>query len=219
LRPQQLGELASPPAIPRRRHEFCNTSRLRETAACAMWRIAVEDPRNLGDTFAQHERPQFIQPLLRLSARFGRSPVDLQIRRQERPNQPGPNSALMIRAIAAEWVPRSTAAITLFAFLPGSMVWCRLTARTWLGLMEASRLSLLTTSNRQERFSAIHGLLISPPRIGAYRAATTPVRADAMGTQRSNETNRDRMVISHGFTDAGRFDDTWAFDLQNEFMG
>jgi uncharacterized protein (TIGR03437 family) len=28
------------------------------------------------------------------------------------------------------------------------------------------------------------------------------------------ETNRDRMVISHGFTDAGRFDDTWAFDLR-----
>ena len=25
---------------------------------------------------------------------------------------------------------------------------------------------------------------------------------------------RDRMVISHGFTDAGRFDDTWAFDLK-----
>jgi len=24
---------------------------------------------------------------------------------------------------------------------------------------------------------------------------------------------RDRMIISHGFTDAGRFDDTWAFDL------
>ena len=28
------------------------------------------------------------------------------------------------------------------------------------------------------------------------------------------ETSRDRMVISHGFTDAGRFDDTWAFDLR-----
>jgi uncharacterized protein (TIGR03437 family) len=28
------------------------------------------------------------------------------------------------------------------------------------------------------------------------------------------ETARDRMVISHGFTDAGRFDDTWAFDLK-----
>jgi uncharacterized protein (TIGR03437 family) len=26
-------------------------------------------------------------------------------------------------------------------------------------------------------------------------------------------TARDRMVISHGFTDAGRFDDTWAFDF------
>lgn len=26
---------------------------------------------------------------------------------------------------------------------------------------------------------------------------------------------RDRLVISHGFTDAGRFDDTWAFDLRN----
>lgn len=25
---------------------------------------------------------------------------------------------------------------------------------------------------------------------------------------------RDRLVISHGFTDAGRFDDTWAFDLR-----
>jgi uncharacterized protein (TIGR03437 family) len=24
---------------------------------------------------------------------------------------------------------------------------------------------------------------------------------------------RDRMIVSHGFTDAGRFDDTWAFDL------
>ena len=29
------------------------------------------------------------------------------------------------------------------------------------------------------------------------------------------ETTRDRMVISHGFTDAGRFDDTWAFDLRS----
>ena len=28
------------------------------------------------------------------------------------------------------------------------------------------------------------------------------------------ETARDRMVISHGFTDAGRFDDTWAFDFK-----
>jgi uncharacterized protein (TIGR03437 family) len=28
------------------------------------------------------------------------------------------------------------------------------------------------------------------------------------------ETARDRIVISHGFTDAGRFDDTWAFDLR-----
>jgi uncharacterized protein (TIGR03437 family) len=28
------------------------------------------------------------------------------------------------------------------------------------------------------------------------------------------ETSRDRIVISHGFTDAGRFDDTWAFDLK-----
>lgn len=27
------------------------------------------------------------------------------------------------------------------------------------------------------------------------------------------ETARDRMIISHGFTNAGRFDDTWAFDL------
>jgi uncharacterized protein (TIGR03437 family) len=27
------------------------------------------------------------------------------------------------------------------------------------------------------------------------------------------ETARDRVVISHGFTDAGRFDDTWAFSL------
>lgn len=27
------------------------------------------------------------------------------------------------------------------------------------------------------------------------------------------ETSRDRMVISHGFTTAGRFDDTWAFDF------
>src|ERR1051326_4775734 len=27
------------------------------------------------------------------------------------------------------------------------------------------------------------------------------------------ETARDRMVISHGFTNAGRFDDTWAFDF------
>lgn len=24
---------------------------------------------------------------------------------------------------------------------------------------------------------------------------------------------RDQMIVSHGFTDAGRFDDTWAFDL------
>src|SRR5262245_22502114 len=76
-----------------------------------MWRIAVEDLRNLADTFAQHERPQSIQPLLRLSARFGRSPVDFQIRRHERPNQPGPNSALMIRAITAEWVSFVTAAV------------------------------------------------------------------------------------------------------------
>jgi len=29
------------------------------------------------------------------------------------------------------------------------------------------------------------------------------------------EPGRDRMVISHGFTSAGRFDDTWAFDLAN----
>ena len=29
------------------------------------------------------------------------------------------------------------------------------------------------------------------------------------------ETARDRMIVSHGFTDAGRFDDTWAFDLAN----
>lgn len=29
------------------------------------------------------------------------------------------------------------------------------------------------------------------------------------------EPGRDRMVISHGFTNAGRFDDTWAFDLAN----
>lgn len=29
------------------------------------------------------------------------------------------------------------------------------------------------------------------------------------------ETVRDRMIISHGFTSAGRFDDTWAFDLVN----
>ena len=28
------------------------------------------------------------------------------------------------------------------------------------------------------------------------------------------ESARDRMVISHGFTDAGRFDDTWAFDFK-----
>jgi hypothetical protein len=28
-----------------------------------------------------------------------------------------------------------------------------------------------------------------------------------------SETARDRMVISHGFTNAGRFDDTWAFDF------
>jgi uncharacterized protein (TIGR03437 family) len=27
---------------------------------------------------------------------------------------------------------------------------------------------------------------------------------------------RDRMIISHGFTDAGRFDDTWAFDLARD---
>ena len=31
------------------------------------------------------------------------------------------------------------------------------------------------------------------------------------------DANRDRMVISHGFTDAGRFDDTWAFDLSSDF--
>ncbi len=30
------------------------------------------------------------------------------------------------------------------------------------------------------------------------------------------ETARGRMVISHGFTDQGRFDDTWAFDLKLE---
>jgi hypothetical protein len=29
------------------------------------------------------------------------------------------------------------------------------------------------------------------------------------------ESARDRMVVSHGFTNAGRFDDTWAFDLTN----
>ena len=29
------------------------------------------------------------------------------------------------------------------------------------------------------------------------------------------EPGRDRMVISHGFTNSGRFDDTWAFDLAN----
>ena len=29
------------------------------------------------------------------------------------------------------------------------------------------------------------------------------------------EPGRDRMVISHGFTSSGRFDDTWAFDLAN----
>ncbi len=28
------------------------------------------------------------------------------------------------------------------------------------------------------------------------------------------EAGRDRLVISHGFTNAGRFDDTWAFDLR-----
>ena len=27
------------------------------------------------------------------------------------------------------------------------------------------------------------------------------------------DTNQDRMIISHGFTDAGRFDDTWSLDL------
>ena len=69
-----------------------------------MWRITVENLRNLTDAFAQHERPQFIEPLLRLPARFGRSPVDFQIRRKERAKQPGPNGALMIRAIAAEWI-------------------------------------------------------------------------------------------------------------------
>ena len=29
------------------------------------------------------------------------------------------------------------------------------------------------------------------------------------------DTARDRLVISHGFTDEGRFDDTWAFDFSN----
>jgi hypothetical protein len=33
------------------------------------------------------------------------------------------------------------------------------------------------------------------------------------------ETSRDRMVVSHGFTDAGRFDDTWAFDLGTNSWG
>jgi uncharacterized protein (TIGR03437 family) len=28
------------------------------------------------------------------------------------------------------------------------------------------------------------------------------------------DATRERMIISHGFTDAGRFDDTWAFDLR-----
>ncbi len=30
-----------------------------------------------------------------------------------------------------------------------------------------------------------------------------------------HDAARDRMIVSHGFTDAGRFDDTWAFDLAN----
>ncbi len=29
------------------------------------------------------------------------------------------------------------------------------------------------------------------------------------------DTDTDRMIISHGFTDSGRFDDTWAFDLNS----
>ena len=53
------------------------------------------------------------------------------------------------------------------------------------------------------------------------RGAWTQLSRDDAGPSRRYshsailEPGRDRMVISHGFTSSGRFDDTWAFDLAN----
>lgn len=55
----------------------------------------------------------------------------------------------------------------------------------------------------------------------ARNAWTQLARDDAGPSRRYGhsavyDAARDRMVISHGFTDAGRFDDTWAFDLSRD---
>jgi uncharacterized protein (TIGR03437 family) len=44
-------------------------------------------------------------------------------------------------------------------------------------------------------------------------AAGNPGPSRRYGHSAIYDAQRDRMVISHGFTDAGRFDDTWAFDF------
>src|SRR5262245_65761060 len=78
-----------------------------------MWCVAIEDFGNLTNAFVQHEPSQFGQPLFHLSARLGRSPVDIEVRSEERSHQPRPNGALMIGAIAAKRVAFVSATVLM----------------------------------------------------------------------------------------------------------
>jgi len=61
---------------------------------------------------------------------------------------------------------------------------------------------------------------IAASRWNQLDAGSNPVKPEAAlappkryGHSAVYDSRRDRMIVSHGFTDAGRFDDTWAYDF------
>src|ERR1700734_4200053 len=84
-----------------RPQHFRNRPGLRNTSACPMRSVSVEDLRKLSDAFVPEIAAQFRKPFPGLFPRLGRMPVNLDIRLQEGPHEPWPDGALVIGAVAA----------------------------------------------------------------------------------------------------------------------
>ena len=89
--------------------QFAHTPCLGDTAPRVMRCVSVDDSGNLTEAIVFAVAPEFSQPLRRLPARLGRSPIDLQPGRDERPQQPGPDCPLVISAVAVPRTPLITA--------------------------------------------------------------------------------------------------------------
>src|SRR5665213_3910402 len=76
-----------------------------------MWRVSVENFRELSGALVRDEVSQFRKPICSLIESLGRAPVHFHVSLQKWPHEPRPDRALMVDAVAASRVAAIAATI------------------------------------------------------------------------------------------------------------